>query len=191
MSILDIYLPIPSYISNVCKLAYQRDTRSTLFQYMYHLKMCHKNPEVHVITMHFFHFKVRIHQKYMIFCYDVFHYILNDFCDKIPIYTLDLVVLVSGTSAYSSWINACTCTWGPSIIFFIVHLLKGTSAREKHVYLLLNPIPTRWGRNQPLYERHVTTSVRNRVNIASGWRDLQIRHAYLYGIDTWQNKMGR
>ena len=26
-----------------------------------------------------------------------------------------------------------------------------------------NPIPTRRGRNQPLYERHVTTSVRNRV----------------------------
>ena len=27
----------------------------------------------------------------------------------------------------------------------------------------LNSIPTRWGRNQPLYERHMTTSVRNRV----------------------------
>ena len=29
----------------------------------------------------------------------------------------------------------------------------------------VNPIPTRWGRNQPYYERHVTTSVRNRVKI--------------------------
>ena len=29
---------------------------------------------------------------------------------------------------------------------------------------VLNPIPTSQGRNQPLYERHVTKSGRNRVN---------------------------
>ena len=29
----------------------------------------------------------------------------------------------------------------------------------------LNPIPTGHGRNQPLYERHVTKSGRNRVNL--------------------------
>ena len=29
--------------------------------------------------------------------------------------------------------------------------------------IMLNPIPTREGRNQPLYERHVTKSGRNRV----------------------------
>ena len=31
------------------------------------------------------------------------------------------------------------------------------------IFNFLNPIPTRWGRNQPLYERHVTKSVRNKV----------------------------
>ena len=30
---------------------------------------------------------------------------------------------------------------------------------------LLNPIPTGHGRNQPIYERHVTKSGRNRVNL--------------------------
>ena len=33
--------------------------------------------------------------------------------------------------------------------------------------MLLNPIPTSQGQNQPLYERHVTNSGRNRVNV--GW----------------------
>ena len=32
----------------------------------------------------------------------------------------------------------------------------------------LNPIPTSQGRNQPLYERHVTKSGRNRVNTGLG-----------------------
>ena len=29
----------------------------------------------------------------------------------------------------------------------------------------INPIPTGHGRNQPIYERHLTTAGRNRVNI--------------------------
>ena len=32
------------------------------------------------------------------------------------------------------------------------------------IFSMLNPIPTSQGRNQPLYERHVTKSGRNRVN---------------------------
>ena len=31
------------------------------------------------------------------------------------------------------------------------------------IFSMLNPIPTSQGRNQPLYERHVTKSGRNRV----------------------------
>ena len=42
---------------------------------------------------------------------------------------------------------------------------------------VLNPIPTSQGRNQPLYERHMTKSSRNRVNeceltrlLEAGWQ---------------------
>ena len=36
---------------------------------------------------------------------------------------------------------------------------------------LFNPIPTGHGRNQPIYECHVTTASRNRVN--ANWNCLQ------------------
>ena len=37
-----------------------------------------------------------------------------------------------------------------------------------------NPIPTRQGRNQPLYERHVTKSGRNRVKYKSIEKKLSV-----------------
>ena len=35
--------------------------------------------------------------------------------------------------------------------------------QKRMIFLILNPIPTDHGRNQPIYERHVTKSGRNRV----------------------------
>ena len=37
-------------------------------------------------------------------------------------------------------------------------------AASLYLVVIFNPIPTGHGRNQPIYERHVTKSGRNRVN---------------------------
>ena len=44
------------------------------------------------------------------------------------------------------------------------------------IFLNLNPIPTGHGRNQPIYERHVTTAGRNRVKKDKNftWRGLML-----------------
>ena len=40
--------------------------------------------------------------------------------------------------------------------------IKGSLWEQQKIFL--NPIPTGHGRNQPIYERHMTKSGRNRVN---------------------------
>ena len=40
--------------------------------------------------------------------------------------------------------------------------------KESKELFYINPIPTSQGRNQPLYERHVTKSGRNRVKKYTG-----------------------
>ena len=42
------------------------------------------------------------------------------------------------------------------------HLVSGTSGYLSRFLVTFNPIPTGHGRNQPIYERHVTKSGRNR-----------------------------
>ena len=45
----------------------------------------------------------------------------------------------------------------------ILHLANILDPIFEQYYLCINPIPTGHGRNQPIYERHVTKSGRNRV----------------------------
>ena len=48
----------------------------------------------------------------------------------------------------------------------IIDSVFGGSENWRHMgFFLLNPIPTGHGRNQPIYERHVTKSGRNRVKL--------------------------
>ena len=49
--------------------------------------------------------------------------------------------------------------------------------------VIVNPIPTGQGRNQPLYERHVTKPGRNRVISAAGtYKDMRTGPHHIFGI---------
>ena len=63
-------------------------------------------------------------------------------------------------------------------------LSRKLAAIENHGWIIqsfkpINPIPTSHGRNQPIYERHVTTTGRNRVKY---WSHCVEVNAFWYGL---------
>ena len=83
---------------------------------------------------------------------------------------------VFNTCLNSKIISALLATFWSYICLFV--LLEAFIKKMNDPYLSshhqptkFNPIPTGHGRKQPIYERHVTKSGRNRVNFRNIWFD--------------------
>ena len=92
----------------------------------------------------------------------------------------------------------------PQVELFLIVFLRELKTPKRHfeinLYLLhyklknltlwfvndpFNPIPTGHGRNQPIYERHVTKSGRNRVNICYSQEFKKDLRALFLELEIW------